>query len=192
VAGQDFGYRPFMAVVLAALALSPVSLYHYRAAAWWGRPVQVRVALVRVDGDWAAAKITAPTGTQWVLVHRGKVVTWVVGKATRFYCHTAPPRVIPQLVGGCQIYGRYQDDVEIVGPTARRRVQGRFRGCRAPLIFASRVDPSYEEVDNCAVSGGSYFLHHGRIVQEEIDGPGCDWAPPGVIRSLHGRCLLVP
>ncbi len=181
-----------MAAIVAALALSPISLYHYRAEAWWGRPVDVRVALVRTVGAWSAAKVTAPTGTQWLLLRDGKVVDWVVGRAMRFYCKVAPPRVIAELVGGCQIYGHYRDDVEIVGPTDRRQVSGRFRGCAAPRIFVSRLDPTYAEVDNCAQSGGAYLLHRGRTIGLEVDGFGCSAAPPGVIRSLHGRCLLVP
>jgi hypothetical protein len=181
-----------MAAILAALALSPMSMYHYRAAVWWGRPVQVRVALVRVDGDWAAAKVTAPTGAQWVLVHRGRVLTWVARTAVQFYCHDAPPGVIRRLVGGCETYGRHQDDVVIIGPTDRRRVSGHFPHCTAPVIYASRLDPSWTQVENCTASGGTFFLHHGKVVQLEIDGPGCAGAPPGIIRSLHGRCLLVP
>ena len=181
-----------MAAILAALALSPLSLYHYRAEAWWGRPVDVRVALVRVDGRWAAAKVTAPTGVQWVLLHDGQVVDWVAGRAMRFYCKVAPPRVIPELVGGCQVYGHYRDDVAIVGPTDRRRVRGRFPNCAAPTIYISRLDPSYAEVDDCTASGGAFLLHHGRVVGLEIDGFGCASAPPGIIRSLHGRCLLAP
>jgi hypothetical protein len=171
-----------MAVILAALALSPVSLYHYRAEAWWGRPVQVRVALVRRDGQWAAAKITAPTGHQWAFVHRGRVVA---------DCQDVPGAVVRALVGSC---GRVPPDwsITVGGPTDRRRVTRRFSHCAAPIVWASRLDASWTEVDNCAVSGGSYFLHRGKIVEEEIDGPGCDWAPPGIIRTLHGRCLLVP
>jgi hypothetical protein len=181
-----------MAAIVAALALSHVSLYHYRAPIWWGRKADVRIALVRRDGDWAAAKLTAPSETQWLLLHRDRVVTWVAPYASTFYCGDAPAGVIRRLVGWCQKAFRHQDDVAILGPTARRRVRGTFRGCAHPIVYASRLDPSWKEVDGCASSGGSYFLHGGKIVQLEVDGPGCDWAPPGIIRSLHGRCLLVP
>jgi hypothetical protein len=54
------------------------------------------------------------------LLRDARVIDRVAGNATRFYCKVAPPRVTPQLVGGCQIYG----------------VRSRFRGCA--------------EVDNCA------------------------------------------
>jgi hypothetical protein len=192
VSAPDSGYVSEMAEIVAALALSPISLYHYRAPIWWGRKVEVRIALVRREGDWSAAKITAPTGTQWVLLHRRRVVTWVTQHAVEFYCRDAPPGVIVRLVGGCQLTGRYAEDVVILGRTDRRRVAGSFRGCLHPIVYASRLDPSWTEVDNCATSGGDYFLHHGKLVQLEIDGPGCNWGPPGIIRSLHGRCLLVP
>jgi hypothetical protein len=181
-----------VAAALAALSLSPLSLYHYRATVWWGRPAPVRVVLIRTDGDWAAAKVTAPGATQWVLLHRDRLVTWVADHASRFYCNDAPPGVVHALVGACQTYVHFQDDVAIRGPTDRHRVSRRFGRCAAPIVYASRLDPSYTEVENCAASGGTYFLHRGKVIELEIDGPGCDWAPPGIIRSLHGRCLLSP
>jgi hypothetical protein len=179
--GADFGYCPFMAAILAALTLSPVSLYHYRAEVWWGRPVDVCVTLIRRDGDWAA-KMTAATEVQWAFVHRSRVVS---------DCQLVPAAVVRQLVGSCR---RVPPDWSIVvgGPTERRRVHKPFPHCAAPVVYASRLDPSWTQVQNCAASGGTFFLHRGRIVKWEIDGPGCVWAPPGVIRSLHGRCLPAP
>ena len=172
-----------MAAILAALAASPLSLYHYRAQIWWGRPAAVQVALVRRAGDWAAAKITAPTGHQWAFVH---------GRQVAADCEDFPAAVVRRLVRSCD---RVPPDwsITVSGPTDRRRVNRRFRHCAAPVVYASRLDGSWMEVDNCAPqSGGTYYLHDGRVVASEIDGPACDWAPPGIIRSLHGRCALAP
>jgi hypothetical protein len=171
-----------MAAILAALALSPVSLYHYRAEAWWGRPVRVQVVAVRSDGRWSAAKITAPTGHQWAFVH---------GRQVLADCQGVPAAVVRRLVGSCD---RVPPDwsLAISGPTERRRVHERFRHCAAPVVYASLLDASWTEVENCAASGGTYFLHLGKVVGLEVDGPGCAWAPAGIIRSLHRRCLLAP
>jgi hypothetical protein len=155
-----------------------------------------------VRGGWAIAKLRAPSGTQWVLLRRRgdwRVVDQVSDHASRLWCGLAPAGVVRALAGSCANY-QAQWDLAILGPTARRPATRAERravapaDCASPTVYVSRLDPDYAELDNCAASGGAFLVHreaHGwREVGLEVDGFVCSTAPAGVIRSLHGRCLL--
>jgi hypothetical protein len=173
-----------------ALERSRLTYLHYRAPIWWGRRVSVTVELVRVDGDWAIAKLRGPksSGRQWALLHRSggwRVVGAASGRGTGLWCKLAPPPVIPQLVGGCTATELWAPG-DIVGPRARRAPTGaertalesaarRLRGgrdsCVRYLIGVSEVDPRYVRVSyefhkpygNCLLSNGdSIFVRDGR------------------------------
>jgi hypothetical protein len=210
--------HPQRRAVEQALARSPKTYWHYRAAVWWGKDPHLAVALVRVQGEWAAARIDAPAapnfGRQWVLLRRAagvwRVLDTRTGRATGFNCKLAPAPVIPRLVGGCTIHLPDTESGLVQGPRAarlptraersgieasfvRRILSGRHV-CPALSISVSRVDATWATASaTCAAAGNGVVLYHRRkrgwtIADEASSGFPCTDAPPGVVRSLEGAC----
>jgi hypothetical protein len=177
--------------VTPILARSPRTLLYYRAALWWGARGRVQVDLIRRTGAWTVARIRSPTVVQWVLLRRRRIVDAVPVTVRRFFCRAAPPHVLDRL-GGCRTSGRSSWDFPIAGPLDRRPATATERRRiprRCTRVFVSRLDPAYAQAEGCYLSGATALYHHGREVDIEIDGFPCRDAPPGIIRSLHGRCL---
>jgi hypothetical protein len=130
-----------------------------------------------------------------------RVVSQTADHGARLYCGAAPRGVVRGLVGACTRLDESWD-LTIVGPTDRRAPTPAERRailkpvphCTRPRVVVSRLDPTYAELDNCAASGGAFLFHRTakgwREAGLEVDGFACREAPPGVIRSVHGRCLL--
>lgn len=187
--GECYERRDWVSPILDR---SPGTLLYYRAALWWGAPGRVGLNFVRRDGAWTAAKITAPHEHQWVFLNGRRLVA--------SDCEGVPPAVVHRLVGSCHRVPPLWA-IEVVGPTYRRRPTAAERrgilahcGRSSVEVWVSRLDPRYATTFSCYGSGAVSLYHRGpngwRETSLEIDGFSCTEAPPGIIRSVHGRCIL--
>ena len=151
-----------------ALARSPLTYLYFRDRAWWGRDVSVEIGLTRINGDWAAARMSVsparrPFRQQWALLRRqGR---WrVVTSASRGFdlpCDAAPRGVVARLVGGCAAEPWVDSPALVTGrapraPPPRRSARHSRRPANCALfhghdacvryrISVSRVDDRYAE-----------------------------------------------
>jgi hypothetical protein len=179
--------------ITRVLVHSTHTYLHYRDTSWWGRSVDVRLALLRVDGPYAVVEIRAGSRAQWVFLQRthGWQIREIVHRGVFLRCRLAPPAVMRDLVGGC-VYGKPISYASWVGGPRDRRpaTAAEVRAIRCgQSAEVSRVDPSYAGA-RCAYLEWLYHRgpHGWRRVTVASDGPECSKAPPGVARSLFGGC----
>jgi hypothetical protein len=176
------GDRSELPAIGDALRSDARTYLYYRAPAWWGRRVETRIVTVRRDGDRATAEIVAPTGRQRVVLERVDG-SWTVASVDGTTRHA------------------------VVGPTAFRTAVGPERAeiatafeeghkaCEPVIAQVSRVDRRYASATGGPACGNGISLvvrDHGRwlLVSYPSRVFACRAGPPGVMRSLFGRCLI--
>jgi hypothetical protein len=169
--------------LLDALGRDPRTYLYYRARLWWGRDTAIRVAVLRAHGDSALVEVRAPTGRQRVRLERDAAAgTWTVSS-----------------LGA-------RGDRAVDGPTAYRTARGPERAriaaayesnrpCEPVTVHVSRVDAAYASATGGPACGnGASLLVRERGRWTLVSYPSavfaCRAGPPGVIRSLFGRCLI--
>jgi hypothetical protein len=191
------------AAIEQAVKTSPLSYYHYAAAAWWGRPVSVHMTLVHTSSQQATATVSVRAGgksiaTQTVLLVRSGE-NWTISgsevsstqEETNFGTVSGPVSTRPPTAA---------EHTAVVARALRS-----FPGegdCLRFEVAISRVDPAWASAVirfvgpnriRCATTG-TPLLHRGaggwRMVAVANGQLPCTKAPPGVVRSLFGDCRI--
>jgi hypothetical protein len=176
------GGRSERPAIADALRLDARTYFFYSAPGWWGRRVETRLDAVRIDGDRAVAEVVSPAGRQRVLLERVEG-SWSVAR----------------------VAGRRRS--EVTGPPAFRTAVGPERAeiatafeeghkaCEPVTAHVSRVDRRYASATGGPACGDGVSLlvrEHMRwmLVSYPSRIFSCRAGPPGVMRSLFGRCLI--
>jgi hypothetical protein len=192
------------AAIDQAIESSPLTYYHFRSAAWWGRPVTVTTELLHRSSSDAVATVFVRSGGRTIASETFHLVkaggTWTVSGSEA----TA--------TGSDTQYGSVSGPVATRPPTAAERAAvtaGALRSfpgeshCLRFGISVSRLDATWATATirfvgphriECAVTG-TPLLHlvpgrGWRMVAIGTSGFACAKAPPGVLRSLFGRCSV--
>ena len=182
------------AAIRAALAASPRTLLHYGPSTW-GRNPHLHVRLV-VHGDQATAFISGQQAMQKVKLTRSGG-TWSVASAEASGVngpHASRPATKAELAAISAVAGRGLPRAAV--------------GCFTYGATISTVDPRYARVDRiyppsqlrhphgrCGLfvgNGVDIYLHTSAGWRHVISGSMfyCNNAPPAVLRSLVGGCVL--
>jgi hypothetical protein len=178
-AGCGGSERP---AITDALRLDARTYLFYSAPIWWGRPVETRVVSLRRDGDRAVAELVAPPGRQRVVLERvdGDWTVLTVSGATR--SEVTGPAAFRTAVGPerAEIATAFEED---------------HKACEPVTAHVSRIDGRYASATGGPACGEGVSLllrEHGRwtLVSYPSRVFACRAGPPGVMRSLFGRCVI--
>jgi hypothetical protein len=183
-----------------AIESSPVTLYHFGDAAWWGRPVRISTRSLHVSHGRATAVVVASGGGATLarqpvtLVRSGG--SWTV---------SSPAGGAPYgIISGPTAYRvpTVQEQTAI-SAAGSKELRGE-RDCVRFVVRVSTVDPAYAAASltffgprkaQCESNGQLLFVHSPSGIWSYrgsgSDPFACSAAPPGVIRSLFGTCTIL-
>jgi hypothetical protein len=186
--------------VKAAIAASPFSYYHFRAAAWWGRPVTISIRSLHVTGSTATAVVVASavgkklesqqvsltrTNGSWALVT--PLVDEPFGTITGPLATREPTAQEQAAISaaGFKVLKGEQDCVRFV--VAVSAIDPGFASARLSFFGPRKARCASNGMLLFARSASGAWSYHGA----GSDPFSCTWAPAGVIRSLFGSCFIV-
>jgi hypothetical protein len=158
--------------------------------------------------------------SQWTLLRsttgRWRVISTVLGHSRGLWCK-APADVMRTLAGGCT-HEPVSPAASVEGPEAsrpasptehaaiarvlRRSFDRGHNSCVTYSVRVSRLDPHYGRVrfafhnpyTNCDLFNGEDVVKLTTAGWKDLGGASdpftCDFAPPGIIRSLFGMCWI--